>query len=140
MCFPRSPEGALFAATHAAAESLQKQPNTDWAEEFLVNKMESRPEAIDALTKEDLLVSLGYKPEEVKRVEIVGYKYGFYDDYDAYIYIGIRVTDSKDKVTYLTSTYILEWRDKDWKLRPRNPSIPTETKRVPNLDGYISWR
>ncbi len=141
MCFQRSPEGALFAATHAAAESLQKQPNTEWAEEFVASYAESRSEAIDTLTKEDLLVSLGYKPEEVKRVEIAGYKYGNYGyGLDASIHIGIRVTDNKDEVTYLTSTYKLVWEENDWKFFPLNPADPTRTRLVPNLDGYISWR
>ncbi len=142
MCFQHSPEGALFAATYAAAESLQKQPNTDWAEEFVSKKAKKpRSTVVDALTKEDLLVSLGYKPEEVKRVEIVGYKYGSYGHgLDAIIHIGLRVTDNKDEVTYLTSTYILVWEENDWKFFPLDPSDPTETKLVPNLDGYISWR
>ncbi len=141
MCFQQSPEGALFAATHAAAESLQKQPNTDWAEEFVVSYTSSRSEAIDTLTKEDLLVSLGYKPEEVKRVEIVGYKYGGYSHgQTAAIYIGMKVVDNHDEVTYLTSFYFLTWEANDWKLSPASPSDPNETKLVPNLDGYTSWR
>ncbi len=140
MCFPRSPEGALFAATHAAAESLQKQPNTDWAEEFIVKDIGSRSKAIDALTKQDLLVSLGYKPKEIKRVEIDSYSFGGYEDYLVGISIGIRVTDNKDRVTHISSYYALTWEDKDWKLMPYASTNPTKIRLVPNFDGYTSWR
>ncbi len=140
MCFSHSAEGALFAATHAAAERLQKQPDVDWVDEFVSKRQEFRSLAIYAFTKRNLLVSLGYKLEEIKRVEIVGYRYDVFGYHEALIYIGIRVTDDKDRVTYITSLYNLKWEDKDWKLRPSVTDDPTETRIVPNLDGYISWR
>ncbi len=140
MCFQRSPEGALFAATHAAAESLQKQPNTDWAEEFISKDQLYTSDVIEAITKGNLLLSLGYESDKIKRIEIVGYRYEYFGRSSALIHIGTKVTTNKDEVTYLTSLYDLTWEANDWKLIPRYLSNPTKTKRVPNLDGYISWR
>ena len=130
-CFQQSPEGALFAAANAVAQS-SGPGSVAWINYFLSEKTVGRDELLT-----DLTPSSGRAPDT--RFSIEGFKILAYDGSTARVELAGRAAAS-GQTTYISIVYDLVWENGDWKLLPQDSPNPLRLAQIPDLAGYVLWR
>lgn len=130
-CFQRSPEGALFAAANAVAQS-SGPGSVAWINYFLSEKTVGRDELLT-----DLAPSSGRSPD--MRFSIEGFKILAYDGSMARVELAGRLAASGE-TSYISIVYDLVWENGDWKLLPQDSPNPLRLAQIPDLAGYVLWR
>lgn len=127
-CFQRSPEGALFMATNAAAQG--SDPAT--AENWLRYALSDGP-GRDALLSEGEEVT----GSEGTRVQITGYRVLNYDGDTAQIDL-LATATSQGQSAEISSVYYLTWEDGDWKL-DTSTETPLDVGTAVDTSSYTPW-
>lgn len=129
-CFQRSPEGAVFAAANALAQSDNRETVGDFLEYFLA----------EGPGREAFLAAgpgTGGGETGV-RVDIEGFRVLSYTGDTARIDVAAQGS-TNGQVVNLSSVYDLVWEAGDWKLSVTDPNAPIDVATIPDLAGYIAW-
>ncbi|WP_286219572.1 hypothetical protein [Paraoerskovia sediminicola] len=128
-CFQRSPEGALFAAANALAQSADPDSVEAWGTYFL-----ARGSAKDELLAENS----GETSTSGSRVNLVGFRVLSYDGDTALVDLATQGAVEGQSFT-MSIVYDLVWESGDWKLVVDDPDAPLDAAMIPDLAGYVSW-
>lgn len=132
-CFQRSPEGAIFAASNAAAAQETAQATTAWIDYF-VAPGQYRDQL---LTASPSLDSDAESTQSDVRLRIAGFRLLAYDGETARVDLASEVSSS-DGTGTVSFVYELVWVDGDWKMSS-DSAEPISAAPINNLAGYIAW-
>lgn len=127
-CFQRSPEGALFMASNAAAQG--SDPAT--AKEWMNGALSDGPYRESILSE-----SSDVSDSDGTRVEITGYRVLGYDGETAQVDLLATATSQGQSVD-ISSIYYLIWENGDWKL-DTNKEKPLDVGTAVNTSSYTRW-
>ncbi len=128
-CFQHSPEGALFAASYAAARGSASGGRA-WADNLLSKDTPSRDQHMSKADE---------KPDTSNsRFAVNGFRLLSYDGQTANVEIAFTYTKGGSS-TYGSAVYHYVWEDGDWKILPKSIENPFEVTALPEISGYIPW-
>ncbi|MBO9553826.1 hypothetical protein [Cellulomonas sp.] len=129
-CFARTPEGALFSAANALAQTSDQSSLRPWAEYFLVGP------GRDAVLAED--TGSNVTGSNGTRMDIAGFRLLSYDGERATVDLAVRYSIS-GQLGYMSTVYPMVWADGDWKVSVPDADSSLNVAKIPDLAGYVAW-
>jgi len=131
-CFHHSPQGAVFAAASALADSSNDQIRTDWMDYFIGPGLHR-----------DSTLSFGQimrRSSHYTHMEVSGFRVVSYDVHRASVDLALTVTTtSSEQPINVEASYDLMWQGGDWKLRVTTPSAPVAIARTTDFNDFLLW-
>lgn len=127
-CYPRTPEGALFATANLFGLTIDRS-TLDQVAEDLVVEGEARDKFIR--TAPETMA----KPAESFSADITGFRVLSYDGSTATVDLAVRLTTGE----LLSYVFDVAWVDGDWKWSPSNGDSGVDVVLIQSLGGYVPW-